>query len=407
MNSSVIFPELTTLTVIYDKAIWEADATISRIVSGISFIMIVASSIVTVAICLYTLTRMIKRHPTYSMCFCGLILSIIALLSPDYLVGRVLDSRIAASLIICALIFDIIALVWVYGCKNLYTDLEFSIGRSIFKIWIGMWIITPLILIGILLWWLITFMPINDITNVYFPTWAPIVFSLAIIVIVSCMQVYKQVDYNFVSMIKESAKPSKNWGPADPLVRHAWKQWKSVCIDTGERDFTLRRRGTRDYTNSIKRGQYPHTKYGTNKRRQSTPGNSSPNYSGSLYNDSAIEEDMSEHKYQPQVTVLSHENMKKSPQIRKISQENGNHYLRPNTEEKFNISRVEITPPDAPNYRVSLIRNPMGRVDGNPDYMINDNFGNLSRESYIDNGDQEHICWRKFSVNSQEYSTEL
>lgn len=51
-------------------------------------------------------------------------------------------------------------------------------------------------------------------------------------------------------------KPSRNWGPVDPIYRHCWVQWKKQYQVTGERDFTLRRRGTRDYTHSIKRGKH-------------------------------------------------------------------------------------------------------------------------------------------------------
>jgi solute carrier family 6 (neurotransmitter transporter), invertebrate len=102
---------------------------------------------------------------------------------------------------------------------------------------------------------------------------------------------------------------------ADPLVRHAWKQWKSVCEDTGERDFTLRRRGTKDYTNSIKKGQYSHSnKYGTANRKHQitrtaeTDDSNSPNYSGSVFGDSAIEEDISVDKQYSDFRNLAHYN---------------------------------------------------------------------------------------------------
>lgn len=66
---------------------------------------------------------------------------------------------------------------------------------------------------------------------------------------VHLFQFYPQ---KFLSTIK----PSRNWGPVDPIYRHCWVQWKKQYQVTGERDFTLRRRGTRDYTHSIKRGKH-------------------------------------------------------------------------------------------------------------------------------------------------------
>lgn len=47
-------------------------------------------------------------------------------------------------------------------------------------------------------------------------------------------------------------EPSSKWGPKDPIQRHNWIQWNSKA-QNGERDFTLKRRGTKDYTRSVKR----------------------------------------------------------------------------------------------------------------------------------------------------------
>lgn len=60
-------------------------------------------------------------------------------------------------------------------------------------------------------------------------------------------------DFNvFLQKIKTAFRPSKNWGPKDPMQRYTWMQW-CIKIQQGERDFTLRRRGTRDYTKGIKK----------------------------------------------------------------------------------------------------------------------------------------------------------
>lgn len=48
-------------------------------------------------------------------------------------------------------------------------------------------------------------------------------------------------------------KPSRNWGPVDTIYRHWWVQWRVTCTKTGERDFTFKRRGTKDYTSSVQK----------------------------------------------------------------------------------------------------------------------------------------------------------
>lgn len=48
-------------------------------------------------------------------------------------------------------------------------------------------------------------------------------------------------------------KPSRNWGPVDTMDRHWWVQWRVTRNKTGRRDFTFKRRGTKDYTSSIQK----------------------------------------------------------------------------------------------------------------------------------------------------------
>lgn len=53
---------------------------------------------------------------------------------------------------------------------------------------------------------------------------------------------------------KASVKPTNNWGPKDPISRLNWIQW-STKAQQGEKDFTLKRKGTRDYTRSVKKNK--------------------------------------------------------------------------------------------------------------------------------------------------------
>lgn len=455
----LLYPELTPLSAIYDRAVTvnESDQLVQRLIPALSYTLLFISSIVSLTIYIYTSTRMIRRHPNYTVCLAGLVVAIAGLLCPNYIFPRILDTRIVGSLIVCAMIFEIILIIWVYGSKNLYTDLEFSLGRPVLKAWLFIWGIIPVLLIAILSWWSITYFD-NDLLIDYFPKWLPVVFSLAVILLLACVEISKQVDYNIWSMIHGATKPSKDWGPADPLVRHAWKQWKSVCEDTGERDFTLRRRGTKDYTNSIKKGQYSHsTKYGASNKNLSVAGSNSPNYSGSMFGDSAIEEDISVDKfphYKQQHSAYSVDSSHdKSPHTsassRKSSQtdkrtpsersQSGLISSRKTSDNSF-TSRIEIVADDHV-YRGAIVRNPLAKAESNPNFKNGHHLAppvpphhlpgqqtqqqhkpqnhpnaqsknpypeeGYNRDIFISNGQADHICWRKFSVNSEEYSTEL
>lgn len=305
-------PDLTTITSIYDRAFVEDEHSYFRsLIPSLAYLMVILAGLISISISIYTSSRMFKRHPNYIMCLAGMFVAIGCLICPNFTISRMLDMRWVGVVIVCALVFDIISITWIYGSKDLSIDLEFSVGRPIMKLWLVLWSFIPIILVGIISWWIavpstLQYDPIHDLG----PRWIPIVICVVVVVLFSVHEVSKQVDYNTFNMIQESTRPAKDWGPADPLVRHAWKQWKSVCDDTGQRDFTLRRRGTKDWTSSIKKGQYSHAsrnqnnnsinKYHLNGKQTSasiTGGSNSPNYSGSVFGDSAIEEDMNSDKY--------------------------------------------------------------------------------------------------------------
>lgn len=332
-SSTPLYADLTTVTSIYDRAFVEEEHSYFRsLIPSLAYLMVILAGLISVSIAIYTSSRLFKRHPNYIMCLVGMFIAIASLICPHFLISRMLDLRWVGIVIVCALVFDIVSIAWIYGSKNLSIDLEFSIGRPIMKIWLVLWTITPIVLIGIISWWIALpsshqYEPIDELI----PRWIPIVVCVIIIVLFSGHEVSKQVDYNTCNMIHESTKPAKDWGPADPLVRHAWKQWKSVCDDTGQRDFTLRRRGTKDWTSSIKKGQYSHasrnqsnsiSKYNVNGKQASssmTGGSNSPNYSGSVFGDSAIEEDMNSDKYRPTSQSEAYANHHHEPRSRKSS----------------------------------------------------------------------------------------
>lgn len=313
------FPDLTTLTTIYDRAFNEESHTYLRsLIPSLAYTMVFLAGLISLSITIYASSRILKRHPNYIMCLVGMFISIAGLICPNFLVARLLDTKIIGTVIICAMIFEVIGISWVYGSKNLSIDLEFSVGHPISRVWLFFWKIAPLILAPILVWWTVMHSSLEfDRFADIAPRWIPIVASCVVIFMFAIYKVTKQVDYNTWNMICEATKPAKDWGPGDPIVRHAWKQWKAVCDDTGKRDFTLKRRGTKDWTSSIKKGQYSHATRNNSflsgttatvinnnnnhekKHAMSTGGSNSPNYSGSVFGDSAIEEDMNSDKYIP------------------------------------------------------------------------------------------------------------
>ncbi|KAM8709089.1 hypothetical protein ACLKA7_015976 [Drosophila subpalustris] len=468
-SASGFLDELKPLTAIYDRALYgeQTDSELMRhLVPALIYALVILSGLVSITVAVYTSTRLVPRRPNYVICLIALVVAVMSFAAPKFLIARVLDSRLVGTLAITALVFELIAITWIYGAKNIYTDLEFSIGRPICRIWMWKWCSCPAILTGILVWWCADDDQ-DDLLAGYLPRWAPILFALAVILVIACVQIFRQVEYNFFGMICEASKPAKEWGPADPLARHSWKQWRSVCQDTGRRDFTLRRRGTRDYTHSIKKGQYSSAqKFATNGQathphqthwKSSTPGNSSPNYSGSMFGDSAIEEDISVDKF-PGITqqyvpfqASDGKPLRYSQRARQTAQPQTLTRVPPGptTVEKHrevvyirrlsdggsgsHSTRIEISPSNESisygngkangNANSAMSRNPLGRSTGclapapalhppsgnhikrSASSVVNVNTHKLPPPTSAAAGD--HICWRKFNVNPEEYSTEL
>jgi hypothetical protein len=69
------------------------------------------------------------------------------------------------------------------------------------------------------------------------------------------VNLFGSYDLSVVTLQKflSTLKPSRNWGPVDTIYRHWWVQWRVTCNKTGQRDFTFKRRGTKDYTSSIQK----------------------------------------------------------------------------------------------------------------------------------------------------------
>ncbi|XP_032290643.1 sodium-dependent nutrient amino acid transporter 1 isoform X1 [Drosophila virilis] len=474
-NGFPLMDELKPLTAIYDRVLYGAQSEselVRHLIPSLIYALVILSALVSITVAVYTSTRLVPRRPNYVICLIALVVAVMSFAAPKFLIARVLDSRIVGTLVITALVFELIAITWIYGAKNIYTDLEFSIGRPIFRGWMWLWCSCPAILTGILVWWCADDDQF-DLLAGYLPRWAPILFALAVIMIIACIQIFRQVEYNFFGMICEASKPAKEWGPADPLARHSWKQWRSVCQDTGRRDFTLRRRGTRDYTHSIKKGQYSSAqKLGPNGQtthapqthwKSSTPGNSSPNYSGSMFGDSAIEEDISVDKF-PGITqqyvpfqASDGKPLRYSQRVRQTAQPQTLTRAPPGptTVEKHrevvyirrlsdggsgsHSTRIEISPSnESITYgngkangnghghghghanAAAMSRNPLGRSTGclapapasnshhikrSASSVVNVNTHKLPPPTSAAAGD--HICWRKFNINPEEYSTEL
>lgn len=220
-----IFPDLASITSVYDRAFVESDI-FRNLIPNLSYLMILLTSFISLSTTVYSLSHFFRHRTRTLSCLFIMLTSILCLLYPEFYISQLLDFQYTGIFIICALILENVALTWIYGAKSLSIDLEFSIGRPIKKFWLLLWTSTPVVVAAVFAFYMAT-SNFHDLIE----RWLPFVLCICIFIYFAIYETTKQIDYNTCNKIREAAHPSKEWGPADPIVRHAWKNWKTVCIE--------------------------------------------------------------------------------------------------------------------------------------------------------------------------------
>ncbi|XP_045784574.1 sodium- and chloride-dependent neutral and basic amino acid transporter B(0+)-like [Maniola jurtina] len=123
-------------------------------------------------------------------------------------------------------ILEICAFVFIYGWKLLVEDIEFLLGRNLPKYWVWGWCSVPGIIMSFTLWWIIAwFMNKPDWLEAPWES-AGIITSISAVLVLflvfAAISVAKQVQYDILGKLKSSFRPSRHWGPRDPITHHYW-----------------------------------------------------------------------------------------------------------------------------------------------------------------------------------------
>lgn len=228
MATERAFPDLTAITSIYDSASKESDI-FRNLIPSLGYLMILLTSFISLSITVYTFSCLFRQRSRILICIFIMCTSIFCLLYPSFYISQILDFKWTGIFIICALILENIGLTWVYGIKSLSIDLEFSIGRPIKQFWFFLWVSTPVINAVIFVFFIVISASSYTLIDI-FERWLPFIICLCIFIYFSVYETLKQIDYNTFTKIREATMPTKDFGPVDPIVRHAWKNWKTVCL---------------------------------------------------------------------------------------------------------------------------------------------------------------------------------
>lgn len=259
-------PELLVLTLVYDTMVHSYES-LARVWATLVFLVILLSGFLSTICLIYTVVTCAvvegkrKRRwwaMTVAVCTGGFIFTVLAALPGDLSIVHILEHYVIGRLVLISTLLELVGFIWVYGLESLSNDFEFVLGYNLNFFWKTIWFIAPVFL-GALEVGSMVLLPLRTPGDASWEAtagWSLYGVAWAIILLVGLWQILSQVDFDLLQKFRSSLKPTRNWGPVDPIYRHCWVQWKKQYQITGERDFTLRRRGTRDYTHSIKRGQH-------------------------------------------------------------------------------------------------------------------------------------------------------
>lgn len=256
--------EVHLFTSLYDAVISSSNSDLKYWMIA-AYLFFVSSGFISMATLTYTLLKAIYGHDGIRLkwwqtsiifSFLGFMCSCALLLKSNFALVRLFDQYIVGNLILICVVLEVLAFITFYGTSKIQSDFEFMLGHILNKFWLVLWWVIPFLLTGILLWGLLT-LYLNELFNtdpiwMYAGGWGVVLTAFVFILVVGIFVMCKHDGYTICDKLKASLEPSHNWGPKDPMLRYNWVQWNSQS-QTGGRDFTLKRRGTKEYTKTIRK----------------------------------------------------------------------------------------------------------------------------------------------------------
>nr|XP_050851288.1 sodium-dependent nutrient amino acid transporter 1-like isoform X1 [Vespula vulgaris]XP_050851289.1 sodium-dependent nutrient amino acid transporter 1-like isoform X1 [Vespula vulgaris] len=129
-------------------------------------------------------------------------------------------------------VLEMITIFWIYGLSNFLNDIEFMLGKKPTFYWRMCWsIITPVLMIVILLYTIISYQPptydgMNFPNYAYGIGWFLVFIGFSLIVAWFIYELIHNMSTSISETLKAALRPSeKKWGPNDPATRIKWQDF--------------------------------------------------------------------------------------------------------------------------------------------------------------------------------------
>ncbi|KAJ6637659.1 Sodium-dependent nutrient amino acid transporter 1 [Pseudolycoriella hygida] len=179
-------------------------------------------------------------------CISGFLLGLVYLTPGGQWMLNLVDYYGGTLLIFCLAVFETAGLFWIYGLENYCWDLEFMTGRNPSVYWRACWaFITPVLMAVIFIYSMANVKPLTY-SGWDYPLslsvfgWAIFAVGFAQFPLWGIWIVSRNSKLSFWESLKETMKPNKKWGPADPEKYLEWQNYRKDAKEKRVKEVKLK-----------------------------------------------------------------------------------------------------------------------------------------------------------------------
>ncbi|XP_077294962.1 sodium-dependent nutrient amino acid transporter 1-like [Arctopsyche grandis] len=161
---------------------------------------------------------------------CGFLASLLYITPGGMFILNLVDEHGCKFVVYILGLGQIIGVAWIYGVRRFCNDIEFMLNMKVSIYWRLCWsVLTPLILIVILIYSLITVLSTAiNYSGIPYPTsaivcgWILSAFGISLVPMFALFSFYKRRHLGVQEMFLSAFKPKEEWGPVDPVIKNDW-----------------------------------------------------------------------------------------------------------------------------------------------------------------------------------------
>ncbi|XP_068632721.1 sodium- and chloride-dependent neutral and basic amino acid transporter B(0+)-like [Battus philenor] len=163
----------------------------------------------------------------------------VAILATGMNIVALLDELVVPVLAVFTATVEVVGFVYIYGWFYLTIDIQFVTGNRLPSYWIIAWWLTPFVLLGMTGWWLRALLRATwGQGQTLWPLVGVFITMIVVMVIFAAIAVAKEEQFNLISKIASAFRPSRLWGPEEPIARYLWMSQRQANENGADIDTT-------------------------------------------------------------------------------------------------------------------------------------------------------------------------